>query len=149
MNFIKRTSITAKHMYKHKTFGGGASEEVKDEAHEQAMAAQEDYEKRVKTLVAMTMDARAQLAEVFLQLGHGAQCAVELAGAEVDVGLAGQAIGLQGSAEPDPARLFLNRAVSRTVRLIARLAASSGSFHLWAVRTEALIGVSTYYCHDV
>ena len=35
MNFIKRTSITAKHMYKHKTFGGGASEEVKDEAHEQ------------------------------------------------------------------------------------------------------------------
>ncbi|EGB10753.1 hypothetical protein AURANDRAFT_62222 [Aureococcus anophagefferens] len=105
MNFIKRTSITAKHMYKHKTFGGGGSEEVKDEAHEAAMAAQEDYEKRVKTLVAMTMDARAQLAEVFLQLGHGAQCAVELAGAEVDVGLAGQAIGLQGSAEPDPARL--------------------------------------------
>ena len=79
MNFMKRTSITAKQMYKHKTFGGGGGGDMaKDEAHEAAMAAQEDYEKRVKTLAAMTMDARAQLAEVFLQLGHGSQCLNEL-----------------------------------------------------------------------
>lgn len=92
----------ARHMVKHKTFAGsgGSGDDAKDEAHERALEQYSAYEQRVKTLVAMTMDARAQLAEAFLQLGNATQCFVELTDPHVDVVSAGVAIGVPGAVMP-------------------------------------------------
>lgn len=93
MNFAKRATIKARHMVKHKTMGGGSSHPPNEEEDNSAIEAFTAYETRVKTLHAMTMDARAQLAEAFLQLGHSTQCFEELTDPDVDVSGAAAAMG--------------------------------------------------------
>mmetsp|Transcript_21280 Transcript_21280/g.63554 ORF Transcript_21280/g.63554 Transcript_21280/m.63554 type:complete len:296 (-) Transcript_21280:53-940(-) len=92
MNAFRRGSMAAKHMMKHKTMA--VAEEEKDEAHEAAMDGQKMYEGRIKTLAALTLDARAQLAEAFFQLGNNAQCLELMSHHELDPSAAKAALGL-------------------------------------------------------
>jgi len=118
MNFAKRASIAARHMGKHKTFRvGGGQEETRDEGLEQSLEAFGAYEQRVKTLMAMTMDARAQLAEAFLQLGFATQCFEELTTPEMDVVGASAATrlsydGAQGGGEALAARAARSKVIA-------------------------------------
>jgi len=65
MNAFKRASLKLSHAVKHKTLSGGSTEEIVDEALEKRLSEHKAYEEKVKTLQALTLDARAQLGEVF------------------------------------------------------------------------------------
>mmetsp|Transcript_13750 Transcript_13750/g.18340 ORF Transcript_13750/g.18340 Transcript_13750/m.18340 type:complete len:780 (+) Transcript_13750:61-2400(+) len=102
MNFAKRAAIQARHMAKHKSFGGGqTTNAAEDDEYEAKMAEFQAYEQRTKTLLAMTMDARAQLNEAFLQLGLSTQHFLALMEPETDVGAAAVSVNTQASQTPN------------------------------------------------
>ena len=84
MNAFKRASLKLSHAVKHKTLSGGSTEEIVDEALEKRLTEHKAYEEKVKTLQALTLDARAQLGEVFLQIGNAAQCVEQLSDHQLD-----------------------------------------------------------------
>ena len=84
MNAFKRASLKLSHAVKHKTLSGGSTEEIVDEALEKRLSEHKAYEEKVKTLQALTLDARAQLGEVFLQIGNAAQCVEQLSDHQLD-----------------------------------------------------------------
>ncbi|KAJ8607551.1 hypothetical protein CTAYLR_009495 [Chrysophaeum taylorii] len=108
---MSRLSAAAGFAMRHGRVAGGGE---KDEEHEKMMETFGAYEGRVKTLVAMTLDARAQLAEAFLQLGFAAQCFKELTAPEVDIAGSGALVNA-GAPLPD---------AQRTAALAARVARS-------------------------
>lgn len=91
---------------------------MKDEELEKMMLEHEAYEKRIKTLLAMTIDARAQLAESFLQVGHASTCYVEISVPELDVISSAHAIGV--STEPVDTRALADLAARATHAKVAR-----------------------------
>ena len=102
MNAFKRASLKLSHAVKHKTLSGGSTEEIVDEALEKRLSEHKAYEEKVKTLQALTLDARAQLGEVFLQIGNAAQCVEQLSDHQLDPASARATLGLPPEPGDDP-----------------------------------------------
>ena len=102
MNAFKRASLKLSHAVKHKTLSGGSTEEIVDEALEKRLSEHKAYEDKVKTLQALTLDARAQLGEVFLQVGNAAQCVEQLSDHQLDPASARATLGLPPEQGDDP-----------------------------------------------
>lgn len=100
MNAFKRASLKLNHAIKHKTLG--TKEEERDEVLDARLAQHADYEQKVRTLQALTLDARAQLGEAFLQIGNAASCVEQLSDHQLDPASARNTLGLPPNAEDDP-----------------------------------------------
>ncbi|KAJ1450719.1 hypothetical protein M885DRAFT_531578 [Pelagophyceae sp. CCMP2097] len=117
MNITQRYSIAARQAFKHKSLGFGSKGETeeKDEVLEKALERFTAHELRVVKLAALTVDARAQLGEAFLQLGRASQCFCELGAPELDVAASGTALGLPMPEGAPPSTLEARAMRSRVV----------------------------------